>query len=66
MDFKTYKEASEYVASREAEMGALKYRSTEEYRKLYLKLLKLHRNEGLSQNARRRRKKVPGFGMFRF
>lgn len=64
MTFTTYAEAADYVARREAEMGKMKFRSTEEYRNLYPKMTALYQAEGRKRPARR--KKVYGFGICRF
>ena len=64
MTFTTYQEAADYVASREAEMGAMKFRSTEEYRAIYPQMMALYQAEGRKRPARR--KKVYGFGIARF
>lgn len=64
MTFTTYKEAAEYVAAREAEMGAMKFRSTSEYRDLYPVMTAMYQSEGLKRPARR--KNVHGFGICRF
>lgn len=62
--FATYQEAADYVAAREAEMGALKFRSTEEYHALYPQMTELYKAEGRKRPARRKR--VYGFGISRF
>ena len=64
MTFTTYQEAADYVASREDEMGKMKFRSTEEYRELYPQMAKMYQAEGRKRPARR--KKVYGFGIVRF
>jgi hypothetical protein len=43
--FATYKAAADYVASREAEVGAMKFRSTEEYRDLYPHMAAMYQAE---------------------
>lgn len=64
MTFTTYQEAADYVAGREAEMGKMKFRSTEEYRTLYPQLTALYQAEGRKRPPRR--KKVYGWGICRF
>lgn len=64
MTFTTYQEAFDYVATREAEVGAMKFRSTEEYKALYPQMAALYQAEGRKRAPRR--KKVHGFGIVRF
>jgi len=54
MKFSTYSEGMEYVAKREAEMGKMKFRSTEEYRQLFPALTAMYSAEGLQRQRRRR------------
>jgi hypothetical protein len=64
MTFTTYQEAADYVASREAEVGAMKFRSTDEYRNLYPQMATMYQAEGRKRAPRR--KKIHGFGICRF
>lgn len=54
MEFASYQDGAEYVAKREAEIGVMKFRSTQEYKDLYPKLVDAYRREGFKKPKRRR------------
>ena len=54
MEFGTYKEGMEYVTNREKEMGKMKFRSTQEYRDMYPRLMQMYKDEGHKKPTRHR------------
>lgn len=52
MTFSTYLEANAHREQREAEMGKLKFRSTDEYRTLHTEMQRLWKAEGRKRPTR--------------